>query len=288
MATATVTAIHVYPVKSCRGVPLREVGVVATGLAGDRRYQVVDAAGAPITQRTHPVLARVQPTITEQGLILSVDGAEPVAVLEPTEADVTVRSLLGVEVDAGDAGDAAASWFTRLLGLECRLVAMTPASVNRVPLPDFDVVTSWADAAPVLMANTASWEWLASRASEPFGIDRFRPNLTITASEPWVEDTWRSVRIGGARLGPTLAWPRCTVPQVDQHSGGRHREPAIALREHRWCDAAPGVPAGLRGLVEGNALFGIAAPIGPVGAVVQVGDEVEVTETVEPIIGAPG
>lgn len=288
MATATVTAIHVYPVKSCRGVPLRAVDVTATGLAGDREYQVVDADGSPITQRTHPLLARVQPTITDQGLRLSADGREPLAVVRPAAADVSVRSLLGVEVRAGDAGDPAARWFSDLLGLECRLVAMTDASEHRVPLPDFDHLTSWTDAAPVLVASSESATWLADRGIEPFGVERFRPNITVTGGAPWIEDTWRSVAIGEARVGPMIAWPRCTVPQVEQRSGERHREPAIVLRRHRWCSAAPSAPRGLRGLLEGNALFGIAGPIAPVGAVVRVGDDVRVTETIEPILTPPG
>lgn len=41
--TATVAAIHIYPVKSCRAVALDSVEVAGTGLAGDRLFQVVDA-----------------------------------------------------------------------------------------------------------------------------------------------------------------------------------------------------------------------------------------------------
>ncbi len=283
-----VSAIHVYPVKSCRATPLHEARVSSTGLDGDRRYQVVDDAGRPITQRTHPALATVQPTLTEQGVRLDAPGRGSLAVVHPAVNDVSARSLLGVAVEAGDAGDEAAAWFGDLLETTCRLVAMTERSEHRVPLPGLDLTTSWADAAQVLVANSTSADWLVARSSEAFGIDRFRANVTVSAGAPWVEDTWRRFRIGEAELGLGLAWPRCTIPQVDQRSGDRHREPAKVLRDHRWCASAPTLPTALRGLVEGSALFGVACSIGPVGATIRVGDAVEVIETGDPLIAAPG
>jgi uncharacterized protein YcbX len=127
------------------------------------------------------------------------------------------------------------------------------------------------------------------RAAESFGMDRFRPNLTVDA-DPWVEDTWRDVSIGAARLGVGLAWPRCAIPQIDQIDGTRHREPAKVLKAHRWCSHAPSVPAALRPVLEGNALFGIACSVDDTnepGATVAVGDEVIVHRTGPRIIDAP-
>ena len=70
MSDVRLAAIHVYPVKSCRAVPLDTVTVAPTGLEGDRLYQVVDDAGTPLTQRQHPGLATVQPTLLEGGIRL--------------------------------------------------------------------------------------------------------------------------------------------------------------------------------------------------------------------------
>jgi uncharacterized protein YcbX len=145
---------------------------------------------------------------------------------------------------------------------------------------------SWADAASVLVANSASLEWLNDRANEPFGMDRFRPNLTVGA-EPWVEDTWRDFSIGAARLSHGLAWPRCAIPQVDQVTGSRHKEPAKVLRSHRWCSDAASVGEALRPLFEGNALFGIGCSAHPVGTMIAVGDRVNVHESGARIIPAP-
>jgi uncharacterized protein YcbX len=111
--------------------------------------------------------------------------------------------------------------------------------------------------------------------------------VTVDTGVAWVEDTWRDFTIGGARLGLGLAWPRCTVPQVDQVDGSRHREPAKVLKRHRWCSEAASVDEALRPLFEGNALFGIGCSVQPTDAVIAVGDDVDVHETGTPIIPAP-
>ncbi|MFS8609786.1 MAG: MOSC domain-containing protein, partial [Gammaproteobacteria bacterium] len=52
-----VTAINVYPIKSCGGIARQSAEVRARGLVSDRRYMLVDADGTFITQRRHPRLA---------------------------------------------------------------------------------------------------------------------------------------------------------------------------------------------------------------------------------------
>ena len=193
--------------------------------------------------------------------------------------------MLGLPVEVGDAGDDVGAWFSGLLGESVRLVAMTEQT--ELVVPGFDFRTSLADAAPVLVANGASASWLAERASEPFGIDRFRPNLTVSGVEAWDEETWRAFSIGEAELGLGLAWPRCAIPQIDQHTAVRHKEPAKVLREHRWCAEGTVEDPMLAGVLEGNGLFGIACTIGAPGAVVRVGDPVVVSDRGEPILAPP-
>src|SRR5882672_8746133 len=57
------TDIWRYPVKSMRGERLAEALVEPWGLAGDRRWMVVDAAGDPVTAREHPDLLLVTPRL---------------------------------------------------------------------------------------------------------------------------------------------------------------------------------------------------------------------------------
>ncbi len=289
--------IFIHPVKSARRVELDEVAVTAHGLAGDRLYQVVDATGDPITQRNNRLMALlgaryVGGDASERlgtPLELSAPGVEPVVVDPPAQIDRAVRSLLGEDVGAADCGDDAARLLTDLLGEPARLAAFTADSVRPSRLFRGAEVT-FVDAAPVLVANQRSVEDLERLAGERFGIERFRPNLVVTGAPPWAEDTWADFAVGEAQLAVRVPWPRCAVPQIDQDTAERHREPAVVLRKHRWCDDAgeayPDRP-GMRGMLEGNALFGVACSIEPSGAVLRVGDPVSVASTREPVLAAP-
>ncbi len=286
--TGSIASIHLHPIKSCRRITVDRATVSATGLVGDREWQVAEGI-SPVTQRQHPILATVQPELLDGGLRLSAPGRPTIEVERPAATDATTGSLIGVKVEVGDAGDEAARWFSELLGADVRLRGRTADSELSIPeaIDLFNQPISFVDLAPVLVATTASLDWLVDRASEPFGMDRFRANLVVENDEPFAEDTWARFAIGGAELRHGVVWPRCAVPQVDQDTAERHREPAKVLRAHRWVTDAPDLPPAVRPIVENNGIFGIGCAIGPVGAEVAVGDRVEVAETMTPLLAPP-
>ena len=288
----TLTGITVHPIKGCRRIELDSVVASATGLDGDRAWQVVTvpdqdgALGEAVTQRRNAALATVSPIPIDGGLTISAPDVGTIDVKRPDANDITVHALIGDKVACADAGDEAAEFFSEVLGSPARLAALTPESSRPVRLFR-GRLTGFADAAPVLVANTASLDDLVARATEPFGIERFRANLIVTNEAPWSEDTWTEFSIGDADLVARVVWPRCSVPQIDQDTGERHREPALVLRKHRWCDTAEGFSPGMRGMLEGNAMFGIACTIDPEGTVLSVGDTVTVTATGPALLDPP-
>ncbi|MFV0527006.1 MAG: MOSC domain-containing protein [Acidimicrobiales bacterium] len=291
MSAGVVSAIHLHPIKSCHRVEVIHATVGSTGLDGDRRWQLIGDGGV-LTQRRHPVLATIRPTPVDGGLSVTAPGRDPLHVPDPdpTATPAPVPTLAGFPAFAVDAGDEAAAWFSAVLGVDARLVGL--AAGAGVDLPDpINGLTgqpiAFGDLAPLVVAATASAAWLAERAVEPFGIERFRPNVVVATDQPFVEDTWDRFRIGAASANQIVAWPRCTVPQVDQETGERNREPALVLRAHRWCDDASAAPAGLRRILEGNSLFAVACAIGPAGTVIRVGDPVDVETTRPPLIPGP-
>lgn len=288
MTTGVVSAIHLHPIKSCHRVVVSAATVSDTGLVGDREWQV-STGTAPLTQRKHPALATVQPEPIDGGLRISAPGRPTIEVARPMVNDTTTVALIGVEVPVGDAGDAAAAWFSDVVGTEVRLVALTERSELRLPggLDVFGQPISFGDLAPVLVTNTASLRWLVERADKPFGMERFRPNLVVDTDEPFAEDTWARFRLGAAQVTHGLAWARCSIPQIDQDSGRRGKEPARVLKHHRWCDEAPDLPEDLRAIVANSGLFGVGCAVGPAGTVIRVGDELVVSETREPLIPNP-
>ena len=66
MESGRVTGLWCYPIKSCGGVgPLEAAAVARTGLQGDRRWALVDAArgGRFLSQRRCPGMARIRPSL---------------------------------------------------------------------------------------------------------------------------------------------------------------------------------------------------------------------------------
>src|SRR5512139_250249 len=123
MSTATIAALDVYPVKSCRGLALsRGLALEAGGgEVGDREWMIVDADGRFVTQRELPRLALIEVDVERGALRLSADGRPPfhVPLGAPAAAtrDVVVWSST---VRAHDAGDAAAAWLAAALDVGVR------------------------------------------------------------------------------------------------------------------------------------------------------------------------
>ena len=78
MSAATIAALNVYPVKSCRGIALERATVAVRGVAfeagayaiADREWMIVDAAGRFVTQREQPRLALLVPRLGGDALEL--------------------------------------------------------------------------------------------------------------------------------------------------------------------------------------------------------------------------
>ena len=68
---ATVTELHIYPIKSCAGIAVPEARFYVSGLVAqgvhDREWMLVTRAGQFLTQREYPRMALVTPRIDEIG-----------------------------------------------------------------------------------------------------------------------------------------------------------------------------------------------------------------------------
>ena len=261
-----VSDIRIYPVKGLRGQSVAEAVVEPWGLAGDRRYMVVDAAGRFLTQRQLPHMAVIEADLVPGGLALSAPGAGRIAVAEPdAEAVTVVATVWKNAVPARDAGSDAAAWLSAALGTACRLVFMAePASARPVD-PDFaephDRV-SFADGFPLLVTNEASLADLNARLAVPIAMDRFRTGLAVAGAEPWAEDGWARLNIGGVPFASTKDCARCAVTTVDQDTGIRSEEAEPLRTLARFRRKAGGrvifgqnlIPRGLGRIAVGDAV----------------------------------
>ena len=115
-------SVHIYPLKGCRAVDLDEAVVEPWGLAGDRRWLLVDADCRFVSQREHPELARL---VVSYGagadITASCDGYPALRVTAPVGLpELGLPELLKVTVWrstvlAAAAGPEADAWFSAYL-----------------------------------------------------------------------------------------------------------------------------------------------------------------------------
>jgi uncharacterized protein len=264
-------SIHTYPVKSCHRVDQQAATVQPWGLAGDRRWLVVDPSGDQVTQREAPVMTRIRPEAARHGgITLRAAGAADLEVPPPPAGPLRGVTVWGSTVKATPAGDDADAWLSALLDRPVGLVWLDDPT-RRVVDPAYGEPADrvgFADGFPLLLTNQTSLDalngWLLESGSPegPLPMTRFRPNVVVAGADAWAEDGWlgQRLRIGQVTFRVAKPCGRCVVTTTDQETGKRGGEPLIALARHR--------------AVNQKLLFGVLLiPDAPLGDI-SVGDPV--------------
>lgn len=235
---ARIASLHVYPVKSCRGIDVDSALVTPTGLEWDRRWMLVTARNKFVTQRTHPVLATITVAIGGGTLRLSAEGRGVLSVDVKHGGDSRRTRVWDDDCAGIDAGEDAAAWLTQVTGEGMRLVRVdtdvprnaNPKYAGPVPQP-----ISFADGYPFLMISRASLEGLNRRLPAPIPMGRFRPNLVIDGVPEHAEDAMALFRFGEVVLRGVKHCTRCVVTTTDQRSGARDpdQQPLRTLQKYR-------------------------------------------------------
>ncbi|MFJ8279183.1 MOSC domain-containing protein [Streptomyces griseoviridis] len=245
MGNARLRSIHVHPVKSLRGIAPRQAEVEPWGLAGDRRWVLIDDRGRVVTQRQCPRLAQAAAEpLPGGGVRLSAPGLPVLDVAPPRWARTVRVEIFRDEVAGVPAEDPAAhAWVSRCLGAQTRLVHMDDPAVRRPVDPAYarpGETVSFADGYPLLLTTTASLDALNSLIAQgdhpeegPLPMNRFRPNVVVEGTTPWAEDGWTRLAIGEVVLRVAKSCGRCVVTTTDQTTGARGKEPLRTLSGHR-------------------------------------------------------
>jgi uncharacterized protein YcbX len=232
----TVRSLHIYPIKSCRGIDVDTADVGPTGFLHDRQWMVVDDGGRFLSQRSHPALARVGTRIEDDLLILEGPGQARLEIPR-LEKPGDRRSVViwNDACEAVTAGPRAAEWFTSLLGTPCELVRQSDDGVRQVDpaFADPGDRVAFADGFPFLLVNQASVDDLNRRLADPVPSDRFRANIVVEGCDPYAEDGWVRLQIGEIGFRVVKPCARCVVITTDQHDGVRSDEPLRTLASYR-------------------------------------------------------
>lgn len=244
-------SLHVYPVKSLRGIDLSVARLTRRGLEHDRAWLLVDAGGLFMSQRGCPAMARIGTSITDRELVLSAKGQAPLAVpLSVPDGRRLPARVWEDDCEVLDEGDEVSSWFASALGLEDapRLVRMAPDFDRELKRPDRygeNTTTYFADTAPLLVANVASLDALnrvlLEKGHDGVPMDRFRANLVVEGLEAFEEHQVSTLEGNGVRLGLRYPRERCVMTTMDQATGERDAagEPFATLKRINPMSDAP-------------------------------------------------
>lgn len=269
-----VAGLFVYPLKSARAVELESVEIMPRGPAGDRLWMVVDANGKFLTQRQNARLSQIAARIDGVlNLTLEAPGMPHFRIDAKAVRDRNHRLDVEVWKDrclAFDAGDEAADWLARFLGVPCRLAGQLDDFMRRI-VPEYSPQgdpVSFADGFPLLLTTMPSLAALRSSFTADVPMERFRPNIVLDGNLPFEEDVWRTIRIGKVVFNVVKPCSRCVITTIDQASGEKpSKEPIETLARLR---------RGKKGVYFGQNLM-----IGQPGTIC-LGDAVEVLSTAEP------
>ena len=253
----TLVRISVTPLKSTALHHPERVALGPGGVAENRRFFMIDAAGRLLAAARHPGVFAVvadHDAAAERLALAFPDGTRAegsaLATGEAVTVDFWSRPTAGRLIE-GDLAVALAAF----VGEPVRLVR---AAVDGGGCDDH----------PVTLVSSASVRELARHAGlDAVDARRFRMLLEVDGTEPHEEDGWegRLLRIGGAvvRVGGPV--PRCDVTQRDPDSGARDLETLRTIGAYRGRSATRTFDFGV---------YGVVAEPGPVA----VGDAVTLLE----------
>ncbi|KAJ1913319.1 hypothetical protein H4219_005261 [Mycoemilia scoparia] len=201
-----VTAIYIYPVKSCAGIKVDSARTALTGFEYDRLWMVVDEkTGKFVSQRNFPRLALVNQQINfDQGYLVLTTESMPSPLRLPLKPKIlstgeatatedgrpvsTKVDIWGSEVTGFDCGPEPARWFTEFVGKPCRVLFKDPDTIRpvasyQIPKEAYPTTTAsndgssrnlvktpetgFSDGFPILIATQNSIDEVNSRLPKP-------------------------------------------------------------------------------------------------------------------------
>ena len=252
---ASVVRISIAPVKALGLVHPEQVDLGTTGVQGDRRFWLLDAAGRLVNGKSYPQLMQVRPEWDESSRRLALrfpDGESVEGVAQP--GDPVEASMYGEAHPSRAVDGPWAAALSEFVGAPLTLL--------------------WSESGAADRSTSAGWMSLVSRASlarlgqeagehRPVDGRRFRMLFEIDGVGPHQEDLWigERVRIGGATVSPVGDVGRCAVTKCDPDSGVSDLDTLGALASYRREGRTEPLPLGVCGDVLVPGRVGVGDPV---------------------------
>ena len=228
-----VTDIYIYPVKSLKGIPLKEAETGSRGFKYVREWMITDSYYQGLTQREIEAIATITVSIAKDFLLLqSTKGNE-------LKIDLNVKREKSVQVsvwddicDAYDEGEDASYWLTDELGYwqgkTLRLVRFCSDRKRPVPtkyLQGREAESAFSDQFPYLITSWDSLkklnEGLRENGKQEVTMARFRPNIVVNDIVSIENQTSLDLisKDGSYEFGLRKPCKRCKITTINQDSG---------------------------------------------------------------------
>ncbi len=228
-----VTDIYIYPVKSLKGISLKEAETGLRGFKYDREWMITDSDYQFLTQRQIEVMATITVSISKDFLLLqSSKGNELKIDLNVAREESVQVSVWDDICDAYDEGESASYWLTDELGFwqgkTLRLVRFCSDRKRPVPakyLHGREAESSFSDQFPYLITTWDSLKklnkGLRENGKKEVTMARFRPNIVI--SDMTSIENQASLDLisqdGHYEFGLRKPCKRCKITTINQDSG---------------------------------------------------------------------
>jgi len=232
-----VSELYIYPIKSLGGIKLQQAELTDRGFKHDRRWLLVDKKNRFLSQRSQPKMALLKVSLSPTGLMVTYNlNAHHLHIpFEPQINEPGTVTVWDTPCAAIFVSYSADRWFSKILGIKCRLAYMPDESFRKVDENHAPkgFVNSFADGYPFLLLGQSSLDDLNSRLEDKVGMDRFRPNIVFTGGKPFEEDLMDNILINNVSFYGVKLCARCIMIAIDQDNIKKTKAPLKALAKYR-------------------------------------------------------
>lgn len=234
-----ISQINIYPIKSLDGYSVKSSVVEPKGLRYDRRWMLVDENGVFLSQRNCRKMTGLRALVEGDFLHIrsKTDQKHNIKLEIDDSAQLVKVQIWDDEVEALTVNAAADAFLSDFLNLKCHLVKMPDNGDRQIDMSyaKSGETVSFADGFPFLIIGEASFEDLNGRLIEKLAEPsrRFRPNFVFSGGMPYVEDTWKELKIGNVLFSGRKNCGRCVMITLDPDSGEANNEPLSTLSGYR-------------------------------------------------------
>jgi uncharacterized protein len=243
-----VTALFIFPIKSCAGIPMSSVQINEFGILFDREWVLLTPDNAIVTQRQDPRLLKLRPSLNFRGsTLISIDlqFENHKFSFEPRKiGEITRFECMSVMAEGMDEGEEVANFLRKVFSSDYRMVRVAKhRQMNQLPefkgLISDDYHTNFTDAAQFLVVSEESYEKTRDeviargKTSKRIELGCFRGNIVVKGGRAFEEDSWARFRIGEVEFQGVARCPRCRVTTVDRETAmfDEAFEPVATLRK---------------------------------------------------------